>query len=108
MSAYGFLTGTDLSRWGNLLFMGLIGLVIASVVNIFWFNSTLYWVTTFIGVLLFVALTAYDTQKIKMMAFMGYDDESVDRKAAVWGALSLYLDFINLFLFLLRLLGRRR
>jgi FtsH-binding integral membrane protein len=108
MSIYGFVTGTDLSRWGNLLFMGLIGLVIASVVNMFWFNSMLYWITTYVGVLLFVALTAYDTQKIKMLAFMGYGDENVDRKAAVWGALTLYLDFINLFLFLLRIFGRRR
>ncbi|GAA3956423.1 Bax inhibitor-1/YccA family protein [Hymenobacter algoricola] len=108
MSLYGFLTGTDLSRWGNLLFMGLIGLVIASVVNMFWFNSTLYWITTYAGVLLFVGLIAYDTQKIKMMAFMGYGREDTDRKTAVWGALSLYLDFINLFLFLLRIFGRRR
>lgn len=108
MSLYGFITGTDLSRWGNLLFMALIGLVIASVVNMFWFNSTLYWITTFVGVLLFVALIAYDTQKIKMMAFIGYGDEDTERKTAVWGALSLYLDFINLFLFLLRIFGRRR
>jgi FtsH-binding integral membrane protein len=108
MSLYGFLTGTDLSRWGNLLFMGLVGIVIASVVNMFWFNSTLYWITTYAGVLLFVGLIAYDTQKIKMMAFMGYGSEDTDRKTAIWGALSLYLDFINLFLFLLRIFGRRR
>ncbi|RYU82145.1 Bax inhibitor-1/YccA family protein [Hymenobacter persicinus] len=108
MSLYGFFTGADLSRWGSLLLMGLIGLVIASVVNMFWFNSTLYWITTFVGVLLFVALIAYDTQKIKMMAFMGLGNDDLDRKTAVWGALSLYLDFINLFLFLLRIFGRRR
>jgi FtsH-binding integral membrane protein len=108
MSLYGFITGTDLSRWGNLLLMGLVGVVLASVVNMFWFNSTLYWITTFAGVLLFVALVAYDTQKIKMMAFIGYGSVDTDRKTAVWGALSLYLDFINLFLFLLRIFGRRR
>lgn len=108
MSLYGYFTGADLSRWGNLLFMGLIGIVIASVVNMFWANSLLYWITSFAGVLLFTALTAYDTQKVKMLAFVGYEDEATDRKAAVLGALTLYLDFVNLFLFLLRLFGRRR
>nr|WP_245882854.1 Bax inhibitor-1/YccA family protein [Hymenobacter chitinivorans] len=108
MSLYGFVTGTDLSRWGNLLFMALIGLVIASVVNIFLASSMLYWITSFIGVALFVALTAYDTQKVKGLAFIGYGDEGADRKAAVWGALTLYLDFVNLFLYLLRFFGRRR
>lgn len=108
MSLYGYFTRTDLSRWGNLLFMGLVGLIIASVVNLFWANSVLYWITSFVGVLLFTALTAYDTQKVKTLAFLGYEDEATDRKAAVLGALTLYLDFVNLFLFLLRLFGRRR
>jgi FtsH-binding integral membrane protein len=108
MSLYGYITRTDLSRWGNLLFMGLIGLIIASVVNLFWANSMLYWITSFIGVLLFTALTAYDTQKVKALAFLGYEDQDMDRKAAVLGALTLYLDFVNLFLFLLRFFGRRR
>ncbi|MBG8552154.1 Bax inhibitor-1/YccA family protein [Hymenobacter guriensis] len=110
MSLYGYFTGTDLSRWGNLLMMGLIGLIIASVVNIFWLNSMLYTITSYIGVLLFVALTAYDTQKVKSLAFLGYgeEDTSTSQKAAVLGALTLYLDFINLFLFILRIFGRRR
>ena len=108
MSLYGYFTGTDLSRWGNLLFMGLVGIIIASVVNMFWANSMLYWITSFAGVLLFTALTAYDTQKVKALAFLGYEDEATDRKAAVLGALTLYLDFVNLFLFLLRIFGRRR
>lgn len=108
MSVYGYVTRTDLSRWGNVLFMAVIGLVIASVVNMFWLNSVLYTITSFVGVLIFVALTAYDTQKVKSMAFIGLEDDDTDRKAAVLGALTLYLDFINLFLFLLRLFGRRR
>lgn len=108
MSVYGYVTRTDLSRWGNLLFMAVIGLVIASVVNMFWQNSLFYTITSFAGVLIFVALTAYDTQKVKGMAFIGLEDGDTDRKAAVLGALTLYLDFINLFLFLLRLFGRRR
>jgi FtsH-binding integral membrane protein len=107
MSLYGYFTRTDLSRWGNILFMGLVGLIIASVVNLFWLNSVLYTITSFIGVILFVALTAYDTQKLKALAFVGLGDEDTDRKAAVLGALTLYLDFINLFLFLLRIFGRR-
>lgn len=108
MSLYGYFTGTDLSRWGNLLLMGVFGLVIAMVVNMFWLNSVLYTITSFVGVLLFVGLTAYDTQKVKSLAFAGLQDESMDRKAAVLGSLILYLDFINLFLFILRLFGRRR
>nr|WP_229755362.1 Bax inhibitor-1/YccA family protein [Hymenobacter cavernae] len=108
MSLYGYTTSTDLSRWGNLLFMALIGLVIAMVVNVFWLNSMLYLITSFIGVLLFTALSAYDTQKVKSLAFVGFEEEGADRKAAMLGALTLYLDFINLFLFLLRLFGRRR
>ena len=108
MSAYGAITRTDLSRWGNILFMAVIGLVIASVVNMFWLNSVLYTITSFAGVLIFVALTAYDTQKVKSMAFIGLEDDDTDRKAAVLGALTLYLDFVNLFLFLLRIFGRRR
>lgn len=108
MSAYGYFTRTNLSHWGNILLMGLVGLMIASVVNMFWLNSVLYTITSFIGVVLFVALTAYDTQKMKALAFVGLHDEDTDRKASVLGALTLYLDFINLFLFLLRIFGRRR
>lgn len=108
MSLYGYFTRTNLAHWGNVLMMGLVGLIIASVVNMFWLNSVLYTITSFIGVILFVALTAYDTQKLKALAFVGLEDEATDRKAAVLGALTLYLDFINLFLFLLRIFGRRR
>jgi FtsH-binding integral membrane protein len=107
MSAYGYLTKRDLSGMGNFLFMALIGLIIASVVNMFWANSTLYWIITYAGVLIFVALTAYDTQKIKRLAAQVSDETGAGR-VAVMGALTLYLDFINLFLFLLRILGVRR
>lgn len=108
MSLYGYLTRTDLTRWANLLLMGLIGVIIASVVNLFWQNSMLYWITSMVGVFIFVGLTAYDTQKLKSLAFLGLEDEQTDRKVAVYGALTLYLDFVNLFLFLLRFLGRRK
>jgi FtsH-binding integral membrane protein len=108
MSIYGYTTKSDLSRWGNLLFMGLIGLIIASVANWFLESTTLYWITTYIGVLLFVALTAYDTQKIKATNIIGNEGTEEDSKEAIMGALTLYLDFINLFLFLLRIFGRKK
>lgn len=108
MSAYGYFTKRDLTSWGNLLFMGLIGVVIASLVNLFFNNKTIYWVTTYIGILVFVGLTAYDTQKIKNMNIIGNEGTEEDRKEAVMGALALYLDFINLFLLLLRITGRRK
>lgn len=108
MSAYGYYTKRDLTTLGNLLFMALIGLILASVVNIFWQNSTLMWITTYAGVLIFVGLTAYDTQKIKEMNIIGNEGTDEDRKEAIRGALTLYLDFINLFLYLLRILGGRR
>lgn len=107
MSAYGYFTKRDLSGMGNFLFMALIGLILASIVNIFWANSTLYWIITYAGVLIFVALTAYDTQKIKRM-IAGVTDERSETGVAIYGALTLYLDFINMFLFLLRILGNRR
>ncbi|MBT1687489.1 Bax inhibitor-1/YccA family protein [Dawidia soli] len=108
MSIYGYYTKTDLSKWGNLLFMGLIGLIIASVANWFMKSETLYWITTYAGVLIFVGLTAYDTQKIKNMNIIGNEGSDEDHKEAIMGALTLYLDFINLFLYLLRIFGRRR
>jgi uncharacterized protein len=107
MSAWGYFTKRDLSGWGNFLFMALIGLILASVVNIFWANSGLYWIVTYAGVLIFVALTAYDTQQIKRM-IAEVRDEAGERRVAIYGALRLYLDFINLFLYLLRILGSRR
>jgi len=104
MSVYGSMTKRDLTSWGSFLFMGLIGVVIASVVNIFVGSSAVSWVISAIGVIVFTGLTAYDTYKIKEMAAMG----SEGRKPAILGALTLYLDFINLFLMLLRFTGNRR
>ena len=108
VSAYGYVTKTDLTKFRNLLFMGLIGLLIASLVNIFLRSDTLYWIVSFVGVLIFTGLVAYDTQRIKRMAAGVSDGGDVERKGAVIGALALYLDFINLFLYLIRILGRRR
>ncbi|WP_338877213.1 Bax inhibitor-1/YccA family protein [Spirosoma sp. SC4-14] len=108
MSAYGYYTKRDLTSLGGFLLMALIGLIIASLVNLFWQNETLYWVSTYAGVLIFVGLTAYDTQKIKEMNIIGNAGTDEDRKEAIMGALRLYLDFINMFLYLLRLFGRRR
>ncbi len=109
MSAYGYFTKSDLSSWGRYLFMGLIGIIIASVVNIFLANSTMDWLISFVGVIIFIGLTAYDTQKIKRMGeeLIGADGERIG-KVAILGALALYLDFINLFLMLLRFFGQRR
>ena len=104
MSAYGYLTRRDLTGWGGFLFMGLIGVVITSLVNIFTQSSAAAWIISAVGVIVFTGLTAYDTQKIKAMAATGAEG----RKPAILGALTLYLDFINLFLMLLRLLGNRR
>ena len=106
MSIYGYTTGQDLSKIGNILFMALIGLIIATVVNIFAQSSTLMWIISFAGVIIFVGLTAWDTQKIKQMAMVMPADQ-VGRLATI-GALSLYLDFINLFLYLLRFFGSSR
>jgi uncharacterized protein len=108
MSLYGYTTKSDLSRWGNLLFMGLMGLIIASIVNFFMKSTMLYWITTYIGVLIFVGLTAYDTQKIKNTNIIGNEGTEEDSKEAIMGALILYLDFINLFLYLLRIFGKRK
>lgn len=108
MSLIGFVTKKDLSKLGGILFMLLIGLIIATVVNIFWANDTLYWVTTYAGVLIFVGLTVYDTNKIKRMLECSYGENEVTQKIALMGALTLYLDFINLFLYLLRILGDRK
>lgn len=106
MSLYGYTTKRDLTGMGSFLFMGLIGLIIASVVNIFMASSALAFGISVIGVLIFVGLTAYDTQKIKEMYYEA-DGSEVMGKKALMGALSLYLDFINLFLMLLRLFGNR-
>jgi FtsH-binding integral membrane protein len=107
MSLYGYTTKRDLTGWGSFLFMGLIGLLIAVVVNIFLQSSALQFVISAAGVLIFTGLTAYDTQKIKEIYYVG-DDSTVAGRKSIMGALTLYLDFINLFLMLLRLIGDRR
>lgn len=108
MAVYGYFTKKDLTSWGRLLLMALIGVIIAGVVNIFLHNSTMDLIISGIGVLVFVGLTAYDSQKIKQMLLMQEDMGETAQKVALMGALSLYLDFINLFLYLLRLFGRDR
>jgi len=106
VSLYGYATKRDLSGVGSFAMMGLIGLIIASIVNIFLKSTMIYWLTTFVGVIVFTGLAAYDTQKLKRFASTaGAAEQS---KVALQGALMLYLDFINLFLYMLRLLGRRR
>ena len=107
MSLYGYTTKKDLSGWGSFLFMGLIGIIIASIVNIFMASTMMHFIISVIGVLVFVGLTAYDTQGIKE-TYNVSDSGEVMQKKAIYGALRLYLDFINLFLMLLRLFGARR
>jgi FtsH-binding integral membrane protein len=108
MSAYGYVTKTDLTSMGNLLFMALIGLILASVVNIWLHSAAIQWATTYLGILIFTGLTAYDSQRIKAMYDARGDGTDIETKGAILGALALYLDFINLFLSLLRATGRRR
>jgi len=107
MSLYGYTTQRDLTQWGSFLFMGLIGIIIAMLVNVFLASSALQFAISVIGVIVFIGLTAYDTQQIKEMYFE-YDDGQIAGKKAVMGALRLYLDFINLFMMLLQLFGARR
>lgn len=110
MAVYGFVTKRDLTGFGSFLFMGLIGMIIASVVNIFMHSPMISWMVSGLGVLVFTGLTAYDVQKITQMGSQGIMDggEAAIRKGAIMGALALYLDFINLFLSLLHFLGNRR
>lgn len=107
MSLFGAMTRKDLSSWGHFFSMGLIGIIIASVVNIFLASSGLDWVISYLGVFIFLGLTAYDTQAIKGMAYQLQAGSEAEAKGAILGALKLYLDFINLFLFLLRIFSRR-
>lgn len=107
MATYGYVTKRDLTSMGSILYMALIGLILGSVVNLFWANSVLYWLVTFAGVLIFAGLTAFDMQKLKGIGESGLDGEGA-QKVAILGALSLYLDFINMFLFLLRIMGSAR
>lgn len=105
MSLYGYTTKKDLTSWGSFLFMGLIGIVLASLVNIWLASPAVQWFVTYAGVLIFTGLTAYDTQKIKTMNILGNEGTDEDTKEAISGALTLYLDFINLFLMILRIMG---
>lgn len=109
MALFGTFTKKDLSSWGNILLMALVGLIIATIVNFFLKSEMLYWIVTYAGVLVFVGLTAYDAQKIKRnIQLYGNEVNETTQKIALMGALSLYLDFINLFLYLLRILGSRK
>lgn len=109
MSLYGYTTKRDLSGIGSMMFMGLIGIILASLVNIWLKSPALTWVITYAGVIIFVGLTAYDTQKLKAMGEqLNPEDKDNFRKYSILGALTLYLDFINLFLMLLRIFGNRR
>ncbi len=107
LSFYGFVTKKSLSGIGSFMFMGLIGIIIASVLNIFIVSNALNFVISVIGVIVFAGLTAYDTQKLKEMYVLQMEGDELAAKGAILGALTLYLDFINLFLFLLRFLGNR-
>ena len=107
ISLYGYTTKRDLSSWGSILFMALIGMIIATIVNIFLSSEMLYWIISYVGVLVFVGLTAYDTQRIKDMAHQVAADDDMGKKVALMGALMLYLDFVNLFLYLLRIFGKK-
>jgi FtsH-binding integral membrane protein len=107
LSLYGYTTKKDLSGWGSFLIMGLFGIIIAAVVNIFLQSGALQFAISVIGVLVFAGLTAYDTQRIKDGYFEVMGDATATAKAAIMGALSLYLDFINMFVMLLQLFGNR-
>jgi hypothetical protein len=108
MAVVGYTTKTDLTKFGSIMFMGLIGLIIASVVNMFMQSDTMDYIISFIGVLVFTGLTAYDVQALKRIGAGATAETESTRKLTIMGALKLYLDFINLFLFLLRFFGDRR
>ena len=108
MSLYGYFTKRDLSPWGRYLLMGLFGIIIASVANIFLQSTRVEWITTYVGVVVFVLLTAYDTQNIKNVLAEKEEVDESSLKLALYGSFMLYLDFINLFLELLKLLGKRK
>ena len=107
MSVYGYFTKSNLDKMGSFLMMALFGLIILMIVNIFWNNGTMGWVISIVGVLIFIGLTAWDTQQVKRLAAANLDPHLSD-KLATMGAMNLYLDFINLFLFLLRIFGGGR
>jgi len=110
MSIVGYTTSIDLTRMGGFLLMALIGLIIGSIANMFFASSALYWILTYVGIIIFIGLTAYNTQRVKRMTLTALQqgDTLMEQRVGIIGALSLYLDFVNLFLLLLRLAGRRR
>jgi len=110
MAIIGYTTRMDLSKWGSFLLMALLGFIIGSVVNLFLASSALEWILTYVGILIFIGLTVYDSQKIKIMVSraMQSPDGTLVRQVGLLGALNLYLDFINLFLLLLRVMGGQR
>lgn len=107
MSLFGYFTKQDLTKWGNILIMALVGLIIATLVNLFLHSTMVYWITTYAGVFIFIGLIAYDTQKLKEMSAITVEETEETRKMTIMGALSLYLDFINLFIYLLRIFGKK-
>lgn len=108
LSLFGFVTKKNLSGWGNFLFMGLVGLVLMSILSLFVQSNLLWFIYNIVGIIVFAGLTAYDTQKIKEMFYLQFEDSQVASKGAIIGSLKLYLDFINLFLIILRLVGGSR
>ena len=108
MSLFGYFTKKDLSPWGRYLLMGLLGIIIATVANLFLQSTRIEWITTYVGVMVFVLLTAYDTQKIKTMLAEKSEVNEGALKLSLYGSFMLYLDFINLFLKLLKIMGKRK
>lgn len=108
MSIYGYFTKRDLTTIGNLAFMALIGLILTTIVNMIYYNDTVYWIIMYAGVLVFIVLTVSDTNKIKQMNIIGNEGTDEDKKEAIIGALTLYLDFINLFTYLVRIFGKEK
>lgn len=108
MSVYGYFTKTDLTKMGQVLIMGLLGIILASLINLFYGNTLADYIISFIGVIVFTGLTAYDTQKIRKTNIIGNEGTQEDIKESIIGALNLYLDFVNLFLELLRFFGKRK
>ncbi|MBP9758258.1 Bax inhibitor-1/YccA family protein [Candidatus Dojkabacteria bacterium] len=108
MAGYGYFTKQDLSTFGNIALMGLIGIILGAVINIFFNNTIINWIITYAGITIFLILTAYDMQKLKNISFVGELTKKNEGNIAIVGALRLYLDFINLFVFLLRIFGNRK
>lgn len=107
MSVYGYVTKNDLTNVGSICLMGLIGLILASLINVFMKSQMIYWIISYAGILIFIGLISYDTQKLKTICNTGFVNEDIEQKNAIVGALSLYLDFINLFLIILKFFARR-